>query len=288
MKDICVVYLVRAQNSIEPFMRFLESYQLNPGDIAHDFLLIFKGFEHSSDKDAYFKLLAPFQYLSFDVPDIGFDITAYFSVARHYVGRYQYFCFLNSFSVIQCSDWLSKLYKYISLPQVGLVGATGSWQSHNAWGQIIKARKMRVSCFPVFEKVSILNHINNRLRAIWRNFYLLVFFSPFPNYHVRTNAFMLSSELMNNLVLPTIKTKIDAYKFESGRKGLTQQILNMGKEVLVVGKDGIGYDMKLWGQSNTFWQANQENLLIADNQTGCYQNGTLEQRRYLSFRAWGN
>lgn len=78
-----------------------------------------------------------------------------------------------------------------------------------------------------------------------------------------------------------------AYKFESGKKGLTRQILDMGKEVLVVGKDGAGYKMGLWNRSKTFWQDDQENLLVADNQTRSYQNGTMEQRRYLSIMAWG-
>jgi hypothetical protein len=296
MADICVVYLVRAQNGIEPFMRFLESYRHNPGGIEHDFLIIFKGFERPGDKDSYLKHLESFQYLSFDVPDIGFDINAYFNVAQYYEGKYKYFCFLNSFSVIQCVDWLSKFYKCITLPMVGLVGATGSWQSHNAWGRIIQSRKMRVRGFLVsneklpfvqIDRSVSLALINRKWRSFCRHLYLALLFPAFPNYHLRSNAFMVSSEMIKKLELPDIRTKIDAYKFESGKNGLTRQILGMGYRALVVGKDGVGYKIKLWNTSKTFWQSDQENLMIADNQTLSYQNGSIAQRRFLSFMAWG-
>ena len=287
MKDVCVIHLVRAQNGIEPFQRFLDSYKENPSDINHDLLIIFKGFESSSDKEPYLKLLTFFQYLSFDFPDIGFDINAYFNAANHYEADYQYFCFLNSFSIIQCSNWLNLLYKHISMPNVGLVGASGSWQSHNSWGSIMKNRKMRIDSFSILGGQGLCKRINQKVGAAWRQFQMLLFFPPFPNYHIRTNAFVISNELLKNIVLPRIKTKMHAYKFESGEKGLTRQIITMGKQVLVIGCDGVGYEMKFWNISKTYWQASQENLLIADNQTLLYQNSNIKQRGFLSFLAWG-
>ncbi len=62
----------------------------------------------------------------------------------------------------------------------------------------------------------------------------------------------------------------------------------MNKEVLVVGKDGIGYRMHEWNKNRIFWQAEQANLSVADNQTRSYQNGTKEQRKFLSVMAWGS
>ncbi len=86
---------------------------------------------------------------------------------------------------------------------------------------------------------------------------------------------------------PNIKSKRDAYKFESGKLSLTLQIIKMGKKPLIVGKDGIGYEKELWNKSRTLWSFEQENLLVADNQTMDYQNGTKEKRRTLSLVAWG-
>jgi hypothetical protein len=61
--------------------------------------------------------------------------------------------------------------------------------------------------------------------------------------------------------------KLSAYKFESGKESLTNQVRNLGLRVLVVGRDGQAYDPEHWHRSNTFWQSREENLLVADNQT---------------------
>ena len=132
MKELCVVYLARAHNGIEPFRNFLESYRKNPGGIEHDLLIVFKGFSNPQDNGAYLALLTPYQYAMFNISDQGLDITAYFAAVERYSEQYRYFCFLNSFSVILDSEWLKKLYQNISKPGVDLVGATGSWNSHNA------------------------------------------------------------------------------------------------------------------------------------------------------------
>jgi len=293
IKELCLVHLVRAHNGTEPFRRFLDSYRDNPGGIEHDLLIIFKGFERPEHAEEYRKLLAPFPHLSLEISDEGFDITAYFKAFEHYSGQYRYFCFLNSFSVILDPEWLSKLYQQIVEPEVGLVGASGSWQSLNPWGKILKRMKMRSRII----NISTPTQQTGYLKTLWYNVSVLAiaigrlssfpfFFPTFPNYHLRTNAFMISSNILEKIILPTLNTKIDAYRFESGKNGLTRQVLGMGKQVLVVGKDGIGYDMASWNRSGTFWQSEQENLLVADNQTRDYRDGTMDARRYMSFNAW--
>lgn len=84
-----------------------------------------------------------------------------------------------------------------------------------------------------------------------------------------------------------MRRKFDAYLFESGRHGLTRQILGMGKPVFVVGRDGNAYDMRDWHLSNTFWRGNQENLLVADNQTRKYEASDKQVRTLYSSFAWG-
>lgn len=289
MKEICVVHLVRAHNGTDPFARFLKSYLQHPGGVGHDLLIVFKGFDTPESKDEYLQLLKPFRYIAFDVSDIGYDVTAYFSVVKQYAKDYRYFCFLNSFSVIQDHAWLSKLYHHIAQPNIGLVGATGSWQSLNPWGGILQRRKMRLNPRSTSGGTPLVlwGQVYHVAISIWRLMTFPFFFSTFPNYHLRTNVFMLRSELMNRLKIPTVNNKIAAYKFESGKVGLTKQALKMGNKVLIVGKDGIGYDLKFWDRSRTFWQSDQENLLVADNQTRAYQDGTTEQRRYMTYMAWG-
>lgn len=289
MKELCVVHLVRALNGIEPFERFLESYRQNPGGIDHDLLIIFKGFNFDNEKAEHLKLLAPFRYSTIDVADVGFDITAYFTAAREYASEYRYFCFLNSFSVILDSEWLSKIYKQISQPGIGLVGATGSWQSLRGSGIFWLTMAMVGAAIRDYRLPSnkpVWKRLTLSATAGWQHGLFLRNFNQFPNYHLRTNTFMISSELMMKIKFQEIQNKTDAYGFESGINGLTQQVLEMGKAILVVGKDGIGYEMERWNKSKTFWQSEQENLLVADNQTNDYQYGTMERRKNLSNGAW--
>lgn len=288
MKDICVVHLVRAKNGVDPFTQFLESYRQNPGGVDHDLLIVFKGFDPSDSRDDYFRLLRPYRFISFDVPDIGFDITPYFSVARKYKDEYRYFCFLNSFSVVQDHEWLGKLYHHISQDGVGMVGATGSWQGmgmtipgHNI-ASVVKTRILSSG-----SDRTIWENLGYVMRGIGRRIIFPLYFPSFPNYHLRTNAFVVSGAILDDVRLPEIRNKMDAYKFESGRNSLTRQILGMGKQVLVIGKDGNSYRMEDWDKSNTFWRSEQQNLLVADNQTRDYLNGNPERREFLEHMAWG-
>lgn len=97
---------------------------------------------------------------------------------------------------------------------------------------------------------------------------------------------MLSTPVMDGVRTWRMRRKMDAYHFESGRKGLTLQILQMGKKALVVGADGRGYDIPDWYKCNSFWRGNQENLLVSDNQTRAYAEGDLRRRILYSYCAW--
>jgi hypothetical protein len=301
MKEICVVHLVRAHNDIDTLRRFLRSYRENPGGVEHDLMVVFKGFGERRDASEHRQLLAPFGHESLFVSDEGFDITAYQAAIRHWSGRYRYFCFLNSYSEILDRDWLKKLHDQVVQPGVGIAGATGSWNSH--WSNAVvwlrskgsEIVKLAGKPFRAPAEASAPSHpaqdrrrlVRDELERGWNAIHFLARVDPFPNYHVRTNAFVISGELMASLASRPVRTKMDAYIFESGRKGLTRQTLLGQKRVIVVGRDGRGYEKEEWGKSRTFWQANQENLLVADNQTRDYENGTPKRRRYLTSIAWG-
>jgi len=110
---------------------------------------------------------------------------------------------------------------------------------------------------------------------------------PFPNPHLRSNAFLISRELMNRVWPNFIVTKRGAYLWENGRKGFTPRIQGLNLRVLVAGKDGHSYAPDEWPRSGTFRQDNQQNLLVADNQTRGYDEADAEKRRQLSMYAWG-
>ena len=274
MTDICVVHLVRAKNGIEPIRNFLESYLKFDGGIDHDLLIVFKGFRGESSTRQYRQLLKDISFKSIYTSDFGFDIRSYFLAVKK--TNHKFFCFLNSFSAIRDHEWLLKLKLHLTRKGIGLVGATGSYES--AYSNLL------------FEQKSIgltKEQIVRRLRHFLARTKYKHYFDPFPNYHIRTNGFMISRDVMRKIHHGIILSKMDAHRFESGKQSLTKQVSQMNLHVLVVGKDGEGYKKRDWCRSDTFRQGRQDNLLIADNQTNAYLHADPESRRKLSEYAWG-
>ncbi|MBI5418630.1 MAG: hypothetical protein HZA60_00940 [Deltaproteobacteria bacterium] len=286
MAEICVSHLVRAKNGLTPFERFIDSYLKYKGGVEHDLLFIFKGFHSKKSISDYSKLLRNIPHKKYVVSDIGFDLVPYFKVANKY--NYRYFCFLNSFSIILDKDWLLKLYKVIQQSFVGVAGATGSWESHytNVLGMPAIRENIPIAGRVIHVPIAIRNLHANIIRRFLEKKYGTQY-DPFPNYHIRTNGFVISRDLMMSIKLSKICTKNDVHRFESGKNSLTKQVLRRNLKVLVVGRDGTCYEKEDWDKSNTFWQGDQGNLLIADNQTRRYSNGNVNMKQALSASAWG-
>jgi hypothetical protein len=283
--NIGVIHLIWAPLGINTFKNFLQSYIDNQPSIEHDLVLLFNGFSSEEQTEEYKLLINNLKYRSFFIKNKCPDIAAYFIAANNF--NYEYLCFLNSYSVILDKDWLIKMYQIATKDNVGLVGVTGSPESH--YTCLINSQKHDDRTF--FER--FLNFKGSFFRRTTQairlgNLITRYYFPPFPNYNMRTNSFMIRRKIFRSIKFKKIVTKMDAYRFESGRNSLTNQIQKMKLAVLVVGKDGIAYEKEDWHKSNTFRQNNQSNLLIADNRTNEYLNSELEVREYLSEAAWGN
>jgi hypothetical protein len=124
-----VIYLARGadRNSSALFRRFMYSYRRHRAGVPHDLFIIFKGFEdarHLAEGRGIFRSV---DYQPLFTSDDSFDLGAYLDAAR--MLQHGTVCFLNSHSEIVDSGWLSKLSANFSAPYVGLVGATGSYES---------------------------------------------------------------------------------------------------------------------------------------------------------------
>lgn len=273
VSTICVVHLVRKMNGLDAFRQFLDSYRRHPAGIDHDLLILYKGFFDRAEIAPYETLLAEVRHTYLQVADFGFDLRPYFLAAK--TSGAQYLCFLNSFSIILDKDWLLKLHQHASKPGVGIAGATGSW------GSIRQRRLVASPNRPLWRRL---------LRPlVWRakQIYTGLFFGAFPNYHVRTNGFMIARNTFLKVRRGLLLTKMQMYRLESGKNSITNQVERMGLTCLVVGKDGSAYDKHHWHISGTFWRGMQEYLLIADNQTRKYDAADREGRLWLENFAWG-
>jgi hypothetical protein len=283
---ICVVHLVRAANGPTPLREFIDSYRRHPAGMEHELRLLLKGFD-SGFPGEFADAVAAVPHARQFIADRGFDVDAYLAVARSQPA--DYFCFLNSFSVILSDRWLALLHDALAARDAGLAGATGSWQSVS-WNYTdgVALPQAYTATYPAWKRrlLSAMPWAGPILAPL-RRVLLGGMFDGFPNYHLRTNAFMVSRDTARALSVPPLRSKFAAYRFESGKHGLTRQVLDMGKAVLVVGRDGRAYPMEQWHLSNTFWRRDQENLLIADNQTRMYQALDAELRGAYSAIAWG-
>ena len=222
-KKITVFYLARKLNGLKPLLDFVATYTSNDAGIDHDLIIIYKGFSDSSEIEIYEREIFNIAHGYLIVDDNGFDLGAYFKA-------YQYtdsgsLCFLNSFSLILSKNWLLKLSEQLAPCNVGMVGATGS-------AGTIRPR-FRVGLRDSSQK-TLLGLLRKILMYPFQIILFFILFPKFPNYHIRTNGFMIKRDVMDRIRIKNIDNKIKAYALESGKFNITRQIEGMGLECLVV------------------------------------------------------
>ncbi len=297
MAAIGVVYLYRFAEG-ESFARtFLESYRAHPAGIEHDLHVILKGFPDKKASAAARALFGAVPANLIELDDSGYDIGSYLAAACRVANNQ--LVFLNTFSEILADNWLAHLDAALNRSDVGLVGATGSWQSLGSGYVAAALRLAHWIRHPIgyvkshFEAGSHASAGTGVPRRSFRDIALkirgladLYEFGRYPNPHIRTNAFMIDRERFLSLHSTPFRRKADVYKFESGRRSMTNQILRMKLKALVVDRSGKTYDIDAWRTSSTYWTGAQENLMIADNMTRKYAQGTAQLRHLLENYAW--
>lgn len=296
MTSLAVVHLVRHANGMAPFETFMASYDAMPAEREHELVLLFKGFPDPAAKQPYLHRAAAHAPGQVDVDDAGYDLTAYATAA----GRLAQdrVCYLNSFSEIIAPAWLRRLDEALNQPGVGAAGATGSWGSHLSYNafQLGLPGEYAAAFSSRAEVNDTLNQLaGTRSRGAYRRWLSCVRrlsadarrMVPFPAAHLRTNAFIVERQCFTALLSSDIRNKYEAYRFESGRKGMTAQLRGQGLDAVVVTRAGTAVAPPEWHELDVFWQGDQAELLVADNQTRSYTNGTSLQRRVLSTYAWG-
>lgn len=125
--SVAVVYLARSADGGDAFRRFAESYREHAAGLAHDLVVIYKGFDTGAALDMARTLFLGLPHLSIELDDSGFDIGSYWQAAQRLSHRHV--VFLNTHSTIACKNWLQYLYRYGSQESCGIAGAMGSYES---------------------------------------------------------------------------------------------------------------------------------------------------------------
>ncbi|HSZ70457.1 MAG TPA: hypothetical protein VK756_08845 [Solirubrobacteraceae bacterium] len=290
---IALVHLVWAPLGVEPLRVFLRSYQAHPAGAEHELVILLNGFgsdgadpdgrgarppSHESParaatpgddaptpltREALAVELHGVERRLVDLEAPLLDLAAYGEAARRL--QHEWLCFVNSYGVILADGWLGALARAAAQPDVGLVGATGSWESR---AELVPG--------PPMHWIYQLAKLPGNRRG----------FPRFPNPHIRSSAFMLRREHVLALGLERARDKQAAYLLESGRRSITRQIHARGLRAVVVGRDGRAYESDDWPRSATFRAGEQANLLVADNRTAQWQYAAPDARASLSRQAW--
>jgi hypothetical protein len=269
---ISIIHLVYKPYGFGAFDAFMTSYESRPSGRDHQLIILLKGFADESETEEYRRRLSGHEAICYRVASTGYDLGSYLRAAREHAS--DCYGFFNSRSVLLGNDWLDKLYSAARYRSIGVAGATGSYESK--YTDYLRSR----ACAPESGRVQN-GSLFRELERFWN-------YPPFPNCHIRTNAFILRAETLQCLRAPSLRTRRDAAKFENGRMSLTQQVVSLGLDPAVVDNEGNSYAPAQWPASRTFWQGEQEGLLVADNQTERYTDAGAERRQALRILAWGD
>jgi hypothetical protein len=293
---LAVVHLVRHANGAAPFDAFMASYERCAAGVEHDLVLLFKGFDDPAAIAPYLERCSAPAPARIEVSDRGLDLSAYRAAAA--ILGHERLCFVNSFSEILATGWLSALDAAFADPGVGLAGATGSWASHrsyalsmlrlpNGYGASLGERERMTPAMRSTSTATKVSRSRRLVRSAVNISHDLATYPGFPAPHVRTNAFVIGRELLLSLKARRLDRKRTTYRFEAGFGSMTAQVRARGLATVVVARDRIARGPDAWPDADVFWQGTQRDLLVADNQTRAYEHGDSAVREALSRYAWG-
>lgn len=303
MAKLGVIYLFRWADGERAAQNFIASYLAHPAGADHELHVLFKGFPDQRALTAGRSLFTELSISPIELEDSGYDVGSYVAAAK--LVSNSRLIFLNGFTELLADNWLRKFDNALSLPGVGMVGATGSWQSLNSYYEVlIRLGQYEITRLTAYALALTLGRhtgiggygqerhsaaIKRGLNLLFRpDRYLLRLYEygRFPNPHIRTNAFMIERSRFLALHIPSFDSKSGAYKFESGRRSITKQIVAQGLRPVVVDRRGQTYEIVNWKTSSTYWTDEQANLIAADNRTRQYENGDSGVRQRLHEYAW--
>lgn len=266
--SVAAVYLLWAPLGTEPVRRFAASYAAHPAGRDHRLVVVANGLpdDGAARERELARLRAPLGAIQHDLletPGAMLDLPAY----AHAASRLQEstVCLLNSYSEIRADGWLGLLADALAPDDVGLAGASGSWESQSEW--------IRGPARYWLYQLALLPRARRD-------------FPRFPNPHLRTTGLLLERELAVGLAGPGAD-KLETYRVESGRESLTRRVLGAGRRAVVVGRDGSVRDVPEWPLSGTYRAAGQRNLLISDRRTQDWEEASPRLRARLGRDAWG-
>jgi hypothetical protein len=277
MSDLMVIYLIRndgvCHENLNNFLISLKEFGI-PESLP--LLFLFKGFK-SYEVETLRRVNNILNHSFMSINDHLFDLNSYIECANSF--KFKYLLFLNSYSEVNCSNWLDIYLQASHGSDSVIVGSTASFEclGYNP---------------PLLDKKNSLSKIIWIVRVIMRRMNSIRFMfsaTGFPNPHIRTNAFLIdrNSFLEYFRINGYPKSKFDCHLVESGPKGLTKYMIKKGATVVIVSNNGEVFNVSDWGSANLFRANNSsDRLVFTDNRTREYTNASIEKKAQLIWDAW--
>ena len=112
---------------MDVFSRFSNSYLKYSSGYDHDFIVLAKGLRNRGERVYIDDIFSKIDHKLISISDEGYDINAYLYIAKKLDHDYVLFC--NTHTEILSEGWLGKMVAAAELKNVGLVGATASYES---------------------------------------------------------------------------------------------------------------------------------------------------------------
>ena len=265
-KDIVVVYLFSKYDSKKSIFNFIKNYKKFKSGKKHKLIICFKGSFNNSLEKKIKKLIHPNKFRTYVDPNVNdYDWGSYRRIASFNKKNIMFFFNCHSYPVVD--NWLKKFYDNFGYKVV--LAPTGSFQS------------LTSSCLNGM-------YFNNFIKSFYYGILNLRYFKLFPNPHIRSNCYMISAKDYINLDLNVCNYKVDTWKNESGRNGMTQQLLKKGYKIYVINKKGEKIKMHEWKKSETYAYKNQSQLIIEDKHTREYNKLDKRKKFFYSVNCWGD
>jgi len=303
-ESIDVIYLAYGAESYQAYVRsFFDSYKANASGAPHQLIIAATAYrDNPSGYEELKRLSFENNATIIDLPDNGHEFGAFFSVAERLTADY-IFCFVTSGRITK-PNWL-KVFLSVNRenPQCRLIGSSGSWETtHPGIWEVLKGRfssnkSTQPECSATITRAttqrsrSILQRIVSVFKLIFRIDRFIDIFRcvKFPNYHIRTNGFLIERNLyiryINKYGIP--RTRNDAHNIEHGRNHLSKFVKESGFNIGVVGTNGILYAQQEWDKSATFRCPDTSNAVIVDRQHDAYAEAETPGKKHLEQLAWG-
>ncbi len=291
-----VVHLVWGPAGLEVFDAFLASYSRHDAGSDHELVLLYNGVAGANALEPFRERAAGLagREIVLDAPCL--DLAAYRQAAARL--EHERLCFVNSYSALATPGWLRLLEAPLNDPRVGAAGATGSYGSHLSYDLYQLGLPSRYGAAFPGRRITrdVMHELTGTRRpgAVEYGLYSLLMVlrrrrgsARFPVAHLRTNGVLIDRTLFTEVCTGPARTKWDTYKIESGPGSITARLRSLGRPPVVVDRHGVAREIAEWHLADAFFQADQADLLITDNQTQTYAAAASLQRAVLSATAWG-